>query len=73
MFYEKSLHYNWEKLFSIMQEGSRFINDYSAELLANNNMPPTFQAEFDQLFPELIELYIDFASYTNDLKKNIKT
>ena len=47
--YEKVANANWEKLETIMSEAKTFIALHEAELLAADNMPPTFKADFDTL------------------------
>ena len=47
--YEKASKANWEKLVAFMDNASAFIALHEAELLAADNMPPTFKADFDAL------------------------
>lgn len=47
--YEKSSEANWEKLEAIMNNAKVFIGLHEAELLAGDNMPAGFKADFDTL------------------------
>ncbi len=44
--YEQAANKNWEKLIAIMIHAKQFIHDNSADLLANDNMPATFENDF---------------------------
>jgi len=47
--YEKAAEANWEKLEAIMNNAKVFIGLHEAELLAGDNMPAGFKADFDAL------------------------
>ena len=47
--YEKAAEANWEKLEAIMNNAKVFIGLHEAELLAGDNMPAGFKADFDTL------------------------
>jgi len=47
--YEKAAEANWEKLEAIMNNSKVFIGLHEAELLAGDNMPAGFKADFDAL------------------------
>jgi hypothetical protein len=47
--YEKASEANWEKLEAIMNNAKVFIGLHEAELLAGDNMPAGFKADFDAL------------------------
>ena len=47
--YEKAANANWEKLEAIMSNATTFIGLHEAELLAGDNMPAGFKADFDLL------------------------
>lgn len=47
--YEKAADANWEKLEAIMNNAKVFIGLHEAELLAGDNMPAGFKADFDAL------------------------
>jgi hypothetical protein len=47
--YDKAANANWEKLEALMSNAKTFIGLHEAELLAGDNMPPTFKAAFDTL------------------------
>ena len=47
--YDKASRANWEKLVAFMDNASAFITLHEAELLATDNMPPNFKADFDAL------------------------
>ena len=68
-FYKQAAAYNWEVTFGMMRAASQFITDRKTELEANNNMPPTFQAELDQLHAELFEMYKQFFQEQNQAKE----
>jgi hypothetical protein len=44
--YEKAASQNWEHVSALMNAGSSFIQLHQAELMANDNMPAGFPAEF---------------------------
>jgi hypothetical protein len=47
--YEKAAESNWEKLEAIMNNAKVFIGLHEAELLAGDNMPAGYKADFDAL------------------------
>ena len=47
--YQKASEANWEKLEAIMNNANVFIGLHDAELLAGDNMPAGFKADFDLL------------------------
>lgn len=58
--YEKASEANWEKLEAIMNNAKVFIGFHEAELLASDNMPADFKADFDALAvtvnPEIVAM-----------------
>lgn len=58
--YEKAADANWEKLEAIMNNAKVFIGLHEAELLASDNMPAGFKADFDTLAatvnPEIVAM-----------------
>lgn len=46
-YYDKAGNNNWDSVKGLITSGSTFINAKLAILMANDNMPLTFQAEFD--------------------------
>lgn len=58
--YEKAADANWEKLEAIMNNAKVFIGLHEAELLASDNMPTGFKADFDALAatvnPEIVAM-----------------
>ena len=58
--YEMAANANWEKLEAIMSDAKTFIALHEVELLAADNMPPTFKADFDTLAatvnPEIVAM-----------------
>ncbi len=46
-YYDKASNNNWDSVKGLMTSGSTFITAAFAQLTADNNMPPAFQAEFD--------------------------
>ncbi len=68
-FYNQSAAYNWEVIFALMRSGSQFIETHMAELLANNNMPAGFKAEFDLVLVELFEMYQQFFEAMSQAKE----
>ena len=58
--YEKAADANWEKLEAIMNNAKVFIGLHEAELLASDNMPAGFKADFDALAatvnPEIVAM-----------------
>ena len=46
-YYDKASNNNWDSVKGLMTSGSTFITATLTDLLANNNMPATFQGEFD--------------------------
>jgi len=61
-YYESASREDWEDLDVLMQEGSNFIALESAALQANDNMPATFEAEFNVLKVAYGLLYEDFKN-----------
>jgi len=47
--YDKAANANWEKLEAIMNNAKTFLGLHEAELLAGDNMPVGFKADFDAL------------------------
>ena len=47
--YSAAAKFNWEKVKKLMNNGSDFIVDHSVELLAGDNMPVGFEAEYNLL------------------------
>ena len=53
--YELVMECNWEKVESFLSKTNDFVNFYEADLLANDNMPPTFKAAYNTLATGLLE------------------
>lgn len=58
--YEKAADANWEKLEAIMNNAKVFLSLHEADLLASDNMPVAFKADFDALAatvnPEIVAM-----------------
>jgi len=61
-YYREATNENWEDLSLLMQAGSNFIGNNTADLTANNNMPLTFQNDFNTLKTDYDALYLDFKN-----------
>ncbi len=48
-YYEPAANHDWESVQSLITSAKAFITANSAELLADDNMPPAFSADFDTL------------------------
>jgi len=59
-YYKQSAFYNWDVLLGLLRTASQFVEDRSAQLHANNNMPAGFKAQIDQLMEEMTQLFLDF-------------
>lgn len=46
-YYERAANENWESVTGLMSSGANFLDNHSAQLLADDNMPTTFTAEFN--------------------------
>lgn len=68
-FYEKAAHDNWEMVEALMNDGSNFIAANIQTLLANNNMPNVFQAEFDSLKTQFDVIYLLFKDKQQDAEE----
>jgi hypothetical protein len=69
VYYATAKRENWEDLELLMISGSTFIDDNSAALLANDNMPVGFEAEFDGLKDEYSALYESFKGLEQGAKE----
>lgn len=47
--YEDALHYNWEKLRTLLQKAVQFVTSHEAELMANDNMPASFKTDLSDI------------------------
>ena len=52
--YAPAAKYNWEKVKSLLKNGSDFIAAHSVELLAGNNMPVGFEADFNLVKDDIV-------------------
>ncbi len=58
--YNEAARYSWQKVSALMDEGSAFIKNHLADLVANNNMPPTFGDDFDAIKSSFETLQTNF-------------
>ena len=61
-YYEKASHEDWESCKGLLSNGNAFIANNNAALIANQNMPPAFQATFladSDAFTEKHKEFID--------------
>jgi len=61
-YYREAAREDWENLSMLMQAGSNFIGNNTADLTASNNMPLTFQGDFNTLKTDFDDLYLDFKN-----------
>lgn len=58
--YMEAARYSWQKVSSLLDEGSAFIKNHLADLVANDNMPPNFGDDFDVAKSNFETLQITF-------------
>ena len=64
--YSESSHLNWVSLKAMMLQGSEFIEKYKDLLLNDQNMPDTFQAQYQAEMETFIALYNDYNTARQD-------
>lgn len=65
-YYEKAANNNWDSVKGLMTSGSTFIAAVLTDLLANDNMPATFQAEFNTAKSDFETLHQEFIQAEED-------
>ena len=51
--FERAMNLNWEVLRTVMEKANKFVNENTADLVAGNNMPVTFEGELSALKDEI--------------------
>ena len=67
--YPKAANQNWDILKSMLIQANQFIINYNTELTANQNMPPTFQTDFQTLKTDFQTLLTNFKDKEQDTKQ----
>lgn len=65
-YYDKASNNNWDSVKGLMTSGSTFIAAVLADLTANNNMPLTFQADFNTAKSDFETLHQEFIQAEED-------
>lgn len=60
--YEAASNNDWDKTEGLLSSGSNFIDTYTVELSAGNNMPATFPAAFDVIKDDFLDLHQRFLN-----------
>jgi hypothetical protein len=68
--YESAMKYNWEALKDLLLKCKSFLADNEADLLANDNMPVGFKANFDAKADEIIAAIPDMLNTRENNEEN---
>jgi hypothetical protein len=68
--YESAMNYNWDALKDILLKSKSFLTDNEAELLADDNMPSGFKANFDAKADEIIAAIPDMLNTRENNEEN---
>lgn len=63
-FYEKASAFNWESMQGLLQNAVSFVQINAGELIANDNMPASFQGDLQQVRDDYQGYYQAFLSAT---------
>jgi len=66
--YKKAAAQNFEETRALLVAGKNFLDEHSADLLANNNMPPTFQAQFQTIQTNFLGNYTSMNNENESAK-----
>jgi len=67
--YDKVMRYDWEKVESFANKTRLFVEEYEADLLADDNMPPTFKAAYTTLMTGLMTDVSTFLNEQEDIEQ----
>ena len=68
-FYEAAANQNWDSVTRLMEGARAFVTAHTAELTANDNMPPTFVATLEGEAQDVETLLKKFLGFKNDERK----
>jgi len=71
--YDKVMSMNWEKVESFLNKTKLFVNEYETELLADDNMPPTFKAAYDTFVTGLMTDITTFLDEQENVEQMTQT
>jgi hypothetical protein len=66
--YREASKEDWEKVFGLMEAGKNYIDAHLAALTANDNMPATFETDFDDLITTFDTAYNDFKQTEEEME-----